>query len=190
MLLIMFLKELYATSTCLRVIPQHIKFTTTVYTFNFSVMTSEAPAPAEAPGPAETPAPASSSHAIKEIKREQKKDGAEQFLVVYEDADTDKGQWVPASDVPADLITAFREKKKRPAKPAADGAQPRKIKEIKGICPDGNDLIFVVRFRDSPKCEGIRRAEMHKQYPQALLKYYEQNMERIPVKRDTAGETV
>ena len=141
---------------------------------------SPAPAPAETAPPAAPARAPPVSRTIKEIKREQKKDGADQFFVVFEGAESEKGQWVPASEVPEDLVTAFRNKKR--VKVAISGSQPRKIKEIKGMIPDdNNDFSFVVKFRDSAKYECVRRADMHKQYPQALLKYYEQNMERIPV---------
>ena len=117
---------------------------------------------------------------IKEIKREQKKDGAESFLVVYEGDENDKGKWVPESDIPPELITAFRAKKKNANK-------ARKIKEIKGIIPQGDDIksaLFVVRFRDGSKDEGVAHSVMHSQYAKELLKYYESNIERIPVKTE------
>lgn len=120
------------------------------------------------------------SKSIKTIKREQKKDGVDSFLVVFEGDANDKGQWVPEAQLPAEAVKTFREQKKSKKSSSGD-SKVRKIKEIKGIIPKGDEMFFVVRFRDATKDEAIPKATMHSTYVKDLLKFYESNIERIPV---------
>lgn len=139
-----------------------------------------APPPAEpTPPPAEpTVSAKSETPTIKDIKREQKKEGVDSCLVVFEGDATDAGRWVPTGSLPSDIVAQFREqRKKKTAKP--DDQKARKIRTIHGIIP-GDDLVFVVRFRDTTKDEAVPRAIMHAQYAKELLKFYEGHMERVP----------
>ena len=119
---------------------------------------------AQAPGPA-----------VCEIK--EKKAGEDLFRVVFEGDTNAEGRWVPGSEVPPDVLAKFNQKVAEQEDSAKKG---RKIKQIRGIIPQGDDMLFVVRFRESTKDEAVPRKVMHELYIADLLKFYEANMERIP----------
>ena len=133
-------------------------------------------------------APPANDRQIKTIKREQKKEGVVSFLVVFEGDANEKGQWVPETQLPADAVKSFREQKKAKKTTSSD-SNTRKIKEIKGIIPKGDELYFVVRFREATKDEAIPKAVMHSTYTKDLLKFYESHMERVPVQPAIAATT-
>lgn len=135
--------------------------------------------------PVTEPQAESGTSQIKQIKREQKKDGVNSFLVVFDGDANDKGRWVEEAYLPSDAVNAFREQKKSKGKAAtpktAESSKARKIKEIKGMIPSGDDIFFVVRFRDGTKDEAVCKATMHSTYVKDLLKFYESNIERVPI---------
>jgi hypothetical protein len=117
--------------------------------------------------------------AIKRIKKSRVKEGQNEYLVVYEGDEKEKGTWLPEARIDPQHLSAFQEKRR--TKPAAEDGVPRPpgprvIKEIRGVIPEGDTWRFVVRFSDSPKDESVSRADMRSTYPKQLVRFYETHL--------------
>lgn len=115
------------------------------------------------------------------VKKYRKKAGIDQYLVIFDGDKNETGHWVNASHLNCpQMIEEFKQNQKKTKAELAEAKNKppvtRTIKEIIGIVP-GDQISFLVRFKDSHTDELIPRSTMHKHYAKTLLRFYEEHIE-------------
>lgn len=121
--------------------------------------------------------------AIKMVKitKNRKKNGVNQYYVLYNDSKDNKGRWVNESEiVDQKLITQFLENEKDKRKyNKRQNSSGRRIQKIIGACYDDNlksNFSFIVKFSDSNSQEKVSRNDMKCRYTKTYLSYLEENI--------------
>ena len=113
---------------------------------------------------------------VSKIKKNRRKHGEEQLLVIYSHEKSEKGHWVARASLDCnDLIEEYFEniKAQSPKK-----STTREIEEILGIVPkNGKISSFEIRYKDSGKIGYISAATMRKRYCDQLLSFYEEHIQ-------------
>lgn len=131
------------------------------------------------------------SREVKYIKKDRRKKGVEQMLVIFQNDKNDIGRWIDVSELNCpQLIEEYWERKKQmkesnlnnessEKQSSSKNTGTRTIKEIVGMIPSQeHKYIYAVIFNDAAAQEYVLWKEMRKYYSKQLLKFYESHIDQ------------